>query len=195
VPFSVSQSGTWSVGANSATGSASPANAFYIGMNSSSNNLVGLRSAASSSDGTSGDSVLAVETFTFNGTNQDRKRGNENTTLLASAARTTTQASADIVNYNGLTYLDVILDTTVASTGSVTLSIDGKDPASGKYYNLLTGAAVTTVSTNVYRVGVGLTPTANATANMALPRTFRIVVTANNANTQTYSVGYIMMRS
>ena len=34
-------------------------------------------------------------------------------------------------------------------------AIQGKDAASGKYYTLLVGAAVTTISTNVYTVYPG----------------------------------------
>jgi hypothetical protein len=111
--------------------------------------------------------------------------------LMPSAAQTTTQTSADQANPNGL-MLQVILDLTVnaGGLGSITLTIQGKDPASGKYYTLLAGAAVTAVSTVVYRVGPSLTAAANAVANDFVPAVFRIVVTANNANPVTYSVGY-----
>lgn len=127
--------------------------------------------------------------YQFNGTTWDRKRAHGAYTLLASASRTTTQVSADIVVYNER-YLDLILDMTVVGTGSVTVLIEGKDPASGKYYTLLAGAAVITNSTNVYRIGPTLVAAANAVAQFALPRTIRITVTANNANAATYSVGY-----
>jgi hypothetical protein len=110
-------------------------------------------------------------------------------TLLASAARTTTQTSADLVNSNAK-FLHVILDMTTVGTGSVTVTINGKDPASGKYYLLLAGAAVVTNVTNIYKVGPGLTAAANAAANDFIPAVFQIVVTANNANSATYSVGY-----
>lgn len=126
----------------------------------------------------------------YNETNFDRQRNNTAATLLASAARTTTQTSADIVNYNARG-IQVILDmTNVAASPSVTVSINGKDPVSGKYYLLLQGAAVTTAVTNVYTVYPGVTATANVSASQVLPRTFQIVVTANNSNSGTYSVGY-----
>jgi hypothetical protein len=132
---------------------------------------------------------LAVVNYRFNGTTWDRERGNQDLSVLVSAARTTTQTGSDLVNYNGRGTLVVVLDMTVVGTGSVTLSIEGKDVVSGKYYTILTGAAVITDSTNVYRVGVGLTPVANATVSDFIPRTFRVNVTANNANAATYSVG------
>lgn len=114
--------------------------------------------------------------------------------VLASAAQTLTQTSPDItVRY--AREIDVILDATVnaGSAGSVTVTINGKDPASGKYYLLLAGAAITSVSTNVYKVGIGLPATTNVSANCGIPLIIQIVVTANNANPVTYSVGLNMI--
>lgn len=113
-------------------------------------------------------------------------------TYLTSAGRTTTQTQADQSNpgYKGIA---VILDMTSVGTGSVTLEIDGKDPLSGKYVSLLTGAAVTTNVTNVYTVYPALVAVANVTASAALWKTFRIKVTANNANSATYTVGYVLL--
>jgi hypothetical protein len=110
------------------------------------------------------------------------------TAAITATAATTTQTSADIGNNSGRT-MSVILDTTSIGTGSVTVTINGKDPASGKYYPLLTGAAVTTNATTVYHVGPGMTVTANVSANVPVPKVVQIVVTANNANAATYTVG------
>lgn len=112
-------------------------------------------------------------------------------TALASAARTTTQTLADI-DTTGCKFLNVVLDMTAnpGALGSVTLTINGKDPASGKYYLILSGAAVTTVTTNRYKVGPNVTASANAIAQDYLPKTIQLVVTANNANPTTYSLGY-----
>lgn len=112
-------------------------------------------------------------------------------TLLASAARTTTQTSADIFT-RAFKYLRVVMDTTVIGTGSVTLTINTKDPASGKYILLLSGVAVATVRTDTYNVGPTLVAAANVTATAQLGNIIQIVATANNANSQTYSVGYVL---
>jgi hypothetical protein len=137
--------------------------------------------------------VLLVSRGQYNGTTVDQVRGNlDNIVVLASAARTATQTQADQTNFNHRGIV-VVLDMTIVGTGSVTLEIDGKDPVSGKYYALLTGAAVITNSTNIYRVYPGLTAAANATANDVLPRTWRIKVTANNSNSCTYSVGAMLI--
>lgn len=112
--------------------------------------------------------------------------------LLPSAARTADPTVPDLQNVNGET-LHVTLDVTVPGTGSITLTIQGKDPASGKYYTVLAGAAVTTQVTNIYKVGRGLTAAANSVASDVVPKTFRIIVTHNNANAITYSVGYSLV--
>lgn len=119
--------------------------------------------------------------------------GVQEATLLASAARTTTQTGADLTNYFGRSLI-VVLDLTVnaGGLGSVTLTIEGKDSASGKYYTILAGAAATAVATTRYRVGPTLAAAANSVAQDYLPRVFRITVTANNANPVTYSVGYVI---
>lgn len=136
---------------------------------------------------------LGVVPYSWNGTNADRQRGNlDNVSLIAASGVTTTQTGADQTNYNARG-LHVVLDMTTVGTGSVTLEIDGKDPVSGKYYAILTGAAVTTNSTNVYKVYPGITAAANVSASDILPRTWRVKVTANNANATTYTVAAMLV--
>lgn len=116
------------------------------------------------------------------------------TTILASAVRTVLQTSADIpVAY--AREIDVILDVTVdaASAASLTLTINGKDSVSGKYYAILSGAAVSTVSTNVYKVGIGLPATANVSANCGVPDIIQIAIAVGGASPATYSVGLNMI--
>lgn len=112
--------------------------------------------------------------------------------VLTGTGATTSQNTPDLQNasHRGI---KVVLDMTTVGTGSVTVTIQGKDAASGKYYTLLAGAAVTTNSTNVYTVFPGAPPTANVSANDQLPKTFRILVTANNANATTYTVGATLL--
>lgn len=118
----------------------------------------------------------------------DRARANLAVVLVASGASAATFTSADQLNVNGHA-LDVILDVTVAGIASLTVAINAKDVASGKYYNLLTGVAVITNSTNVYRIGPALAAAANAVANAWVPRLFQVVVT-QAGGPATYSLGY-----
>ena len=116
----------------------------------------------------------------------------DNITVINANAVTTTQTSADLTNNAGKGAI-FVLDMTNVGTGSVTIAIKGKDPVSGKYYTILTGLAVTTNSTNIYRIYPGLTVAANATGSDLLPKTYQVVVTANNANATTYKVGALLI--
>jgi len=165
---------------------------FIPGMSNGSTGAERLHSVDGVNDGTTF-GLLGQGTWLFNGTGWDKQRNNlDNITVLASAARTTTQTQADQTNYNHRGIM-AVLDMTTVGTGSVTLEIDAKDPVSGKYIALLTGAAVVSNSTNIYTVYPGNTVTANVSASTVLPRTWRIKVTANNANSATYSVGAMLL--
>ncbi len=124
-----------------------------------------------------------VDVLSFPATNREG-------TALTSAARTTTTSSADLDNphKNGV---HVILDVTeISGSPSITLKVEGKDPASGKYYSILEGAAVTTAGTYVYKVFPGATSAANSVANDIVPKTWRVTVEHANTDSITYSVGY-----
>ena len=133
--------------------------------------------------------IAASMGFAFNGTTFDRVRNNLELELLASAARTASVDSADFTNYNGLGAHFIIDVSAIAATPSIVPTIQGKDPVSGNYYDILVGAAITTVGTTVLKVHPGISPLADGAANDILPRTFRISITAADADSITYSVG------
>lgn len=110
---------------------------------------------------------------------------------LPSASRTVLQTSADIPTL-GFRNLTVTLDVTdVSASPSLTLSIKGKDVASGKYRLLLAGTAVTTAVTTVYRVTQNIVAAAaNASAVDILPEFVQLSIAVGNANAGVYSVGY-----
>jgi hypothetical protein len=110
-------------------------------------------------------------------------------TLLPSAARTAAIQTAAMLNEDSQ-YLDVIVDITAWTAGSITLTLQGQDPASGTWYTLLASAALAAVATTVLRIGPGLTAAANLVANVALPRTWRVSVAVGGAQSITYSIGF-----
>lgn len=124
------------------------------------------------------------------GTSWDRQRNNHEITLLASAARTTTNTGSDQTNYNArLAY--IVIDITVGSGFGLTPAIQGKDSLSGKYYALSAAITkLTTTGTYVYYFATG-TPVAaggvTAVSGFALPRLWRLVMTADDATSATYS--------
>jgi hypothetical protein len=128
----------------------------------------------------------------YDGANIQYARSNIDVILLASASRTTTQTSIDQFAYNCRGVV-VTFDTTAVGTSSNTLTINYKDPASGKYILLLSGLAVTANSTLRYIVHPEMLDKANVTAQDLLGKTFQIVLSAGNANPSTYSIGYTLI--
>lgn len=109
--------------------------------------------------------------------------------LLGSAVRAVTTQTEDFVN-NQHESAHVVIDVTVVpGVDTVTVTLEGKDPASGKYYTLLASTAILTVSTVVMRVGAGLVAVGNLVANDELPATWRVKVTHSGSGNFTYSVG------
>ena len=90
---------------------------------------------------------------------------------------------------DGARFLDVIIDITdKGAAGTVTVEVDAQDPASKKWYQLLTSATYAANGTNLLHLGVGLTPAANVTAAVPLPKILRVVPTVA-VNAVTFSVG------
>lgn len=108
--------------------------------------------------------------------------------LIEAGVFTATQASADQRNEN-MSGLIVVLDVTDAGSASVTVKIQGKDQVSGKYYDILTGAAVSTTSTNVYKVHPSIAAVTNVSASDLIPHQWRVVVTHSDAEEITYTLG------
>jgi hypothetical protein len=70
----------------------------------------------------------------------------------------------------------LIIDPTVnaGGLGSIQVTIQGKDPLSGKKYTILQSAVLTALATVVLRVGAGLPVSANLSANDVLPKDLSI---------------------
>lgn len=108
---------------------------------------------------------------------------------LASAARTATTSSDDILNRFGRG-LFVHFKVTAGTTGfSATLKIEGKN-AAGVYFTLLEGAAVTATGDNLYIVAPWAAETANASTAKMVPSVFRVTVTPADSKSITYGVYY-----
>lgn len=112
-----------------------------------------------------------------------------NVTIFTSAARTATTNGSDQPNKFAKGIVFTVDMTAVTATGSIVFTLQGKDDLSGKYYTILASAAVTAVATTTYTVFPGAPATANVSANFQLPRTWRVIATAANAVSMTYSVG------
>ena len=112
---------------------------------------------------------------------------NEQRTLLASVERTVTTSSEDQENRMGRG-LFVHFKVTAGDEGfSAVLKIEGKN-AAGVYFTLLEGAAVTTVSDNLYIVAPWAANTSNVSAAKMIPKEWRITVTPADDKGITYAV-------
>ena len=108
--------------------------------------------------------------------------------VLSGVGQTTSQNSADLLNPYGRG-VKVFVNVSLIGTGSVTVTIQGKDPGSGTYYTILASAAIVANGFTVLSVYPGLVAAANSAVNDVLPRQWRVQATANNANAANYSVG------
>jgi hypothetical protein len=128
----------------------------------------------------------------YNGDTWDRVRANAGDTVLASGIRSATTTSADKTNYNergAIIFFDV---TAVPGIDTVALSVEVKDPLSGKYVTILDGGAKDAVGTYIYAVYPGAADGEakfDAFEAMPLPRTWRVTITHSAATDFTYSVG------
>lgn len=111
--------------------------------------------------------------------------------LFRSEARALAQAYASgDQDGSQVEFLHIIIDVTaVTATPALTVRIQGKDPASGKYYDILVSTVIATVSTMIMKVGPGLTAAANLTANDMIPGIWRVTVTHGDTDEAVYSVG------
>ena len=85
----------------------------------------------------------------------------------------------------------IINATAETATASVVFTIQGVDPASSAVYTILASAAVDAVGTRVLRVHPSLTASGNLIAKDMLPQAIRINCNHSDADSLTYSIGFI----
>jgi hypothetical protein len=112
--------------------------------------------------------------------------------ILPSAARIAS-VNSNPFGSGGAAGLFVVIDVTaIVATPSIVFKLQGLDRVSAKWFDILTSAAITGVGTTVLRVHPELTAVANTVAKDMLPETLRVVATAADADSCTYSVGAIL---
>lgn len=99
--------------------------------------------------------------------------GNWKCVPLTNAARTTTATSADQINV-AQRGIHLAVTASPYATGVYTPVVQGKDPASGNYYTILSGTAINTTGTTVFKVYPGLTAVASSVVSDIIPYTWRV---------------------
>jgi hypothetical protein len=125
------------------------------------------------------------------------QQGVQDVTLLASAARTATTATADQTNTNWRGVI-LFLNITVASgTGGLQPTIQMKDSISGNYRNLVTApTAIIATGQYVFHYYPGVNSTnlsQQQVGALQLPRVWRINMTAGDSSSYTYSLSASMV--
>lgn len=119
--------------------------------------------------------------------------------VLASAARTATVNSDAYTDAHAEAVHVIVNVTALAATPSVVPKIQGRDPASGGWYDVLVGAAITDVtvgtppSMTVLKVGPGIGAAAGGSASDVLPDTWRVRMEHADTDSITYSVGAVIV--
>lgn len=181
------QSGAWTVGSNSATGSAVPANAFLMAYQNATDLLTALRSSGKAGlQGASTDTTPAFAPYLYNNATEDMMRNNTTGVVIAAGA-TSTQTAVALTTYNAKKL--IIVANITAGAGSIVVAINAAT-SSAYTYPLLTSASLTGVTTTPLRIFPGATPSANAVANDVPPRNVQITVTVTG--TITYGVDYVL---
>jgi hypothetical protein len=117
------------------------------------------------------------------------KTSKDNEVVFASAARTATSSAT--FNTHCIGGVFIINVTAASATPSVVFTIAGTDPASLAEWTILASAAITGTGTTVLRVHPSLTAAANTVAKDVLPQAIKVTATHADADSITYSLGFI----
>lgn len=96
--------------------------------------------------------------------------------------------TADINNWY---YRGVIIDIEISGTftgTSVTFTVQGKDPGTGAYYDILASAAKTGVGHTTLSIHPDIAAVTNVAAAALLPQKFRIKITESSLTVATYAI-------
>jgi hypothetical protein len=113
---------------------------------------------------------------------------NQQFTLLSSAARTTTTASSDVSNYHNRGAYIFVNVTSITSTPIIAVQVQGKEPVGSNYFNICEFAAITATGTAAFLTYPGQTKIPGVVESFPLPRSWRINVVHQDADSITYSV-------
>jgi hypothetical protein len=121
---------------------------------------------------------------------------NQDLTAKVFTATGASTVTADLVNLAGRGIKVVIDITAVGGSPSAVVTVQGKDPTSGKFYTLLASAAITGTGTTILNVYPGMTAAANLVASDIVPRNFRIstVIGGTATPTITGTIGVCVIR-
>lgn len=148
----------------------------YTGLSTDSKPAGGTNSLSGAMPG---DEFLELDTgitYLFDGSAwRPQGAGNTDQKVLTLTAQGVAVQSSDLINAGGAALnLGINVTALTGTTPTLTVTVQGKDFASGTYYNILSSVAISATGFTLLQVGAGLTATANSIANANLPRTWRV---------------------
>lgn len=108
-------------------------------------------------------------------------------TIAASGTRSANFTSTDISNDYAIG-VKVTIDVQSIASGSLVMTVQGKDRISSKYYDILATTAVLAATTKTLTIYPGIAAANNVSASDVLPYDWRVTVTAASG-TAAYTIG------
>jgi hypothetical protein len=130
--------------------------------------------------------------FTYDPGNNvfNRARGNHTIPMLLPGVYNASNNSVQFANYNNRGGHFPVNVTAVAGGGqTITPHIQGLDPVSGVWYDILIGAAIAAIGMTVLKVYPGTGAIPNGAADDVLPQFFRVSMVHSAGGNFSYSVG------
>ena len=104
---------------------------------------------------------------------------NQAFTALTFTALSTSVNGDDLDNLSSSSGNMIVDITAITGTSpTLTVTLQGKDPASGKYYDIIASAALTATGTTMIKIMPGGQIAANTSANNGIPKVFRVIAAA-----------------
>lgn len=107
--------------------------------------------------------------------------------ILPSAARTANTLSGELEAVDVRNSVFFISVTDLAGTPSIVVSVQCKNPVTGDFIDVAAATVISSVSENIFKVGVDLGITTDA--NIFLSNPYKVMVTHADTDSITYSVG------
>lgn len=118
-----------------------------------------------------------------------RERPKGSVKAFGSLSRTNATYNSSNLTFPNAKRAHVVVDVTnVGGGGTLAIIVQGLDPVSGNWYDILTFASITTVSIVAGKIAAGIPVVANLAVDDVLPNTFRINAVVG-VNAVIFSVG------
>ncbi len=134
--------------------------------------------------------VIALALVMFTAPAAGQNQGNFQGIVFPSAARTAAQYNSAAIQNIGWRGVHVIINVTAYTSGNYTPKIQAQDIASGVWYDILVGTAISSTGTTVIKAYPGTAAIANGAAIDFLPKIWRVQMNGLSTPSMTFSVGY-----